>query len=210
MMGFGPIAPEPSEPLFHHEWEKRALAVTLAAGACGMWTIDASRHARETLPPADYLAKSYYDIWASGLEKLLLAAGMVSREELSQGRALAAPRPVARRLAAADVAAALARGTPCDRPAPAPALYAPGDTVRTKVMHPRTHTRLPRYARGKSGVVEAVRGCFVFPDSNAHGGGEDPRWCYTVRFAGVELWGPDADPRLSVSIDAWEPYLERA
>ena len=77
-------------------------------------------------------------------------------------------------------------------------------------MNPTTHTRLPRYARGKIGLVEAVRGCFVFPDSNAHGGGEDPRWLYTVRFSAAELWGADADPALEVSIDAWEPYLERA
>lgn len=210
MMGFGPIAPEANEPLFHHEWEKRALAVTLAAGACGMWTIDASRHARETLPPADYLAKSYYDIWASGLEKLLLAAGMVSQDELKQGRALLPPRPVARRLAAADVAGALAKGSPYDRPAQAPARYAPGDRIRTKIMHPRGHTRLPRYARGKRGVVEAVRGCFVFPDSNAHGAGENPQWCYTIEFTGEELWGESADPNSKISIDAWEPYLERA
>jgi nitrile hydratase len=210
MMGFGPIAPEADEPLFHHEWEKRALAVTLAAGACGMWTLDASRHARETLPPAEYLAKSYYDIWASGLEKLLLSAGLVSPEELTEGRALLTPRPGPHRLAAADVAGALARGSPCARPAPQPARYAAGDAVRAKVMNPRTHTRLPRYARGKTGVVEAVRGCFVFPDSNAHGAGEDPRWCYTVSFTGEELWGEGAAPHLRVSIDAWEPYLERA
>ena len=89
-------------------------------------------------------------------------------------------------------------------------MFAAGETIRTKVMNPTTHTRLPRYARGKSGVVEAVRGCFVFPDSNAHGGGEDPRWLYTVRFSAAELWGADADPALEVSIDAWEPYLERA
>ncbi|MFZ2106094.1 MAG: nitrile hydratase subunit beta, partial [Roseiarcus sp.] len=28
MMGFGPIAPEADEPMFHHRWEKRAHAVT--------------------------------------------------------------------------------------------------------------------------------------------------------------------------------------
>lgn len=210
MMGFGPIAPETDEPVFHHEWERRALAVTLAAGACGQWNIDASRHARETLPPAEYLAKSYYDIWASGLEKLLLRAGMLSDEELRQGRSLIAPRPGVGKLAAPDVAKALATGTPYDRPASAPARFARGDKVRTKVMNPRTHTRLPRYARGKAGVVEAVRGCFVFPDSHAHGAGEDPHWCYTVSFTGEELWGGDAAPRVRVSIDAWEPYLERA
>ncbi len=210
MMGFGPIAPEPDEPMFHHQWEKRALAVTLAAGACGLWNIDMSRHARETLPPAAYLAKSYYDIWTSGLEKLLLRAGVVSDDELRQGRALIPPRLTPGKLAAADVAGALAKGAPYGRPASTPAAYAPGDKVRAKVMHPATHTRLPRYARGKTGIVEAVRGCFVFPDSNAHGAGEDPRWCYSVSFTGEELWGEGADPRLKVSIDAWEPYLERA
>jgi nitrile hydratase len=210
MMGFGPVAPERDEPVFHHEWEKRALSLSLAANACGMWNIDISRHARESLPPAAYLSKSYYDIWISGLEKLLQRTGMATSDELAQGAVLSPPRPVRGRLAAGQVAAALASGTPYDRPAPAPALFASGDAIRTKVMHPSTHTRLPRYARGKAGVVEAVRGCFVFPDSNAHGKGEDPRWCYAVTFTGEELWGVDADPSLNVTIDAWEPYLERA
>jgi nitrile hydratase beta subunit len=210
MMGFGAIAPEPNEPVFHHDWERRALAVTLAAGACGLWNIDIGRHARETLPPAAYLAKSYYDIWISGLEKLVLGVGMVAPEELRQGRATMPPRAVRGKLAGVDVAKTLARGARYDRPASSPALFAPGDRVRTKVMNPTTHTRLPRYARGKLGVVETVRGCFVFPDSNAHGAGEEPRWCYTLRFTGDELWGAGADPRLEVSIDAFEPYLERA
>jgi nitrile hydratase len=209
MMGFGPIAPEPNEPIFHHDWEKRAHALTLAAAACGLWNPDMSRHARETMPPAAYLAKSYYDIWISGLEKLLLRAGMVSDEELKRGTALIPPRPIAGKLAPANVANALAKGTPYDRPAPSPPLYAKGHIIRAKVMNPSTHTRLPRYARGKYGVVVAVRGYFVFPDSNAHGAGEDPHWCYTVCFTGRELWGADADPHLAVSIDAWEPYLER-
>ena len=78
------------------------------------------------------------------------------------------------------------------------------------MINPTTHTRLPRYARGKVGVVEAARGTFVFPDANAHGRGEDPRWLYTVRFTGRELWGEDAEAALAVSIDAWEPYLDAA
>lgn len=210
MMGFGAIAPEADEPVFHHPWERRALALTLAAGACGQWNIDKSRHARETLPPAEYLSKSYYEIRIAGLQKLLLGAGMATREELERGQAIAPPRPVGGRLAGAEVAKALSSGSPCDRPPPAPPLYAAGETVRTKVMHPTGHTRLPRYARGKIGVIETARGCFVFPDSNARGAGEDPHWCYTLRFAGQELWGADADPLVAVSIDAWEPYLERA
>jgi nitrile hydratase subunit beta len=210
MMGFGAIAPEADEPVFHHDWERRALAVTLATNACGLWNLDAGRHARETLQPAAYLTKSYYDIWISALEKLALRTGMIDEAEMRTGKASTPPCLVKAKLVAAEVARTLAKGTPYDRPAPAPASFAAGDGVRTKVMHPTTHTRLPRYARGKSGVVEAVRGCFVFPDSNAHGGGEDPRWLYTVRFSAAELWGADADPSLEVSIDAWEPYLERA
>ncbi len=210
MMGFGPIAPEPNEPVFHCDWERRALALTLAAAACGEWNLDMVRFARESLPSAAYLSKSYSDIWITALEQLLLKAGMVAAEELQQGRASIPARPVNGKLAYGDVEDALRKGAPYDRPPSTRALYREGEKVRTKVMHPSTHTRLPRYARGKVGLIEAVRGCFAFPDSKARGAGDDPHWCYTVRFTGRELWGAEADPNLNVSIDAWEPYLECA
>ncbi|MDJ0388384.1 nitrile hydratase subunit beta [Roseomonas sp. E05] len=210
MMGFGPVVPEPETLRFHADWEKRALAVTLAAGAMGVWNIDTMRHTRESLPPAEYLSASYYEIWAKALANQLLADGLVSREELREGHAQEPPRPVPRVLQAADVAKTLAAGTQYERAAEAPAAFARGATVRTKVFHPTHHTRLPRYARGKRGVVEAVRGVFVFPDTNAHRQGEHPQWLYTVRFTGPELWGEGADPGLTVSIDAWESYLEAA
>ena len=82
--------------------------------------------------------------------------------------------------------------------------------MRTKNVNPASHTRLPRYARGRVGAVEAVRGCHVFPDAVTTGGGENPQWLYTVLFAGRELWGEGADPNLKVSIEAFEPYLEPA
>ena len=209
-MGFGPVAPETDEPLFHAAWERRALGVTLAAGAMGAWTIDESRHARESLHPADYYASSYYEIWTKALERLLLRHGFIDADELASGRALrpgAAPKRVLR---AADVRSVLARGGPCDRPVEAPPRFSAGDRVRTRNIHPAGHTRLPRYVRGHVGTVEAVRGGFVFPDSNAHGGGENPQPVYTVVFSGRDLWGGDADPTLSVSVDAWESYLEPA
>jgi nitrile hydratase len=96
------------------------------------------------------------------------------------------------------------------RPAQGPARFEPGDRVRTKNIHPVTHTRLPRYARGRVGIVERVHGTHVFPDSVTTGKGEDPQWLYTVRFDARELWGTDADPNLRVSIEAFEPYLEHA
>lgn len=210
MMGFGPVVPEPETLRFHAEWEKRALAITLATGAMGVWNIDTMRHTRESLPPAEYLSSSYYEIWTKALANQLLADGLVSREELRAGHAQAPARAVPRVLHAADVARTLAAGTQYERPAEAPAAFAVGAAVRTKVFHPAHHTRLPRYARGKQGVVEAVRGAFVFPDTNAHRQGEHPQWLYTVRFTGPELWGEGADPTLTVSVDAWESYLEAA
>jgi nitrile hydratase len=207
--GFGPIAPERDEPVFHAPWEARALGLTLAAGALGRWSIDESRHARESLHPADYLASSYYAIWIKALETLLVRHGLVTADELRTGHAVA-QGPVPRVLRAPEVAGMLARGTPHVREIDAPAAFAPGDRVRTAVMHPLGHTRLPRYARGKVGMVERVNGAHVFPDSNAHGRGEAPQWLYTVVFDAREIWGRDADPAQRLSIDAWESYLEPA
>jgi nitrile hydratase subunit beta len=96
------------------------------------------------------------------------------------------------------------------RQAPAPPRFRVGEQVRTKNIHPATHTRLPRYARGHVGVIDAIRGCHVFPDSTAVGGGENPQWLYTVVFDARELFGETADPTLKVSIDDFEPYLESA
>ncbi|HZH83235.1 MAG TPA: SH3-like domain-containing protein, partial [Phototrophicaceae bacterium] len=107
----------------------------------------------------------------------------------------------------ADVEKVTRRGS-YGRPAPAPARFKVGDPVRTKNIHPATHTRLPRYARGRVGVVERLHGAHIFPDSVAAGKGEDPQWLYTVRFEARELWGPDAEPKLKVSIEAFEPYLD--
>lgn len=209
-MGFGPVAPEKDEPYFHAEWEKRALGVTLTAGAMGHWTIDESRHARECLHPADYYSSSYYEIWIKALETLLNRHGFVTGEELAAGTALGAGTTPKRVLKAENVAAVLAKGGPCDRPVEAPPQFKAGDRVRTKNFHPTGHTRLPRFARGKVGTVEAVRDGFVLPDTNAHGRGENPQWVYTVVFDGREIWGDDADLTLAVSIDAWESYLEPA
>ena len=91
---------------------------------------------------------------------------------------------------------------------PPPAKFKAGDRVRAKNIHPTTHTRLPRYVRGHVGVVERDHGCQVFPDTAAMEAGENPQWLYTVVFEGAELWGPDADPTVKISIDAFEPYLE--
>ena len=207
MQGFGPVTPEPDEPPFHFAWERRVLALTLATGASGKWNIDMSRAARESIPPARYLAMSYYEIWFEGLQRLLVTTGLATAEEIHGGRSLAPALPGVRRLAASDVAATLARGSPAARGAPAPARFKLGDAVRTIAMNPMTHTRLPRYCRAKRGTIVAVHGAQVFPDSNGNGKGEQPKWLYTVCFDAKELWGEDTTAA-AVCVDCWEPYLQ--
>jgi len=115
-----------------------------------------------------------------------------------------------RPVASGDVATRFFAPAECAILEAAPPAFAEGDTVRARNLNPPGHTRLPRYARGHVGVVVALHGAHVFPDSHAHGKGEDPHPLYTVRFTATELWGAAANPRDSVCLDLWEPYLERA
>jgi nitrile hydratase beta subunit len=204
--GFGPIEREAGEPAFHAEWERRAFALTLAMGATGEWNLDQSRFAREDRDPGDYLSRTYYEIWEAGLTRLLEERGLLSEAELAAGHAIDTARDV-RRLAAERVEPLLMSGGGVSREPVRAAAFAVGDRVRARNTHPRTHTRLPRYVRGHVGSVERVHGPHVYPDVHAVTGEEDPQWLYTVRFSSLELWGEDTGS--SVSVDAWEPYLER-
>lgn len=207
-MGFGCVAPETDEPIFHAPWESRVLALSVAAGRLGHWNTDISRHARESLPPSTYYSSSYYEIWVRGLEVLLVDSKLVAVDELAAGRALHPPAPTNRPvLRAEQVASTLAAGSPSTREPAHPARFTTGQRVLTINDHATWHTRLPRYARRTEGTIERVLGCFVYPDTNALGD-PDPQWCYTVVFAATDLWGRSADPRSTVSIDAFEPYLE--
>jgi nitrile hydratase subunit beta len=209
MDGFGKVEPEANEPVFHAAWEGRVLAMQRAMGYAGAWAIDMSRFAQERLPPTVYLTASYYQRWALAMECNVVERGYAGADELAAGHALRPGRPLARKLTTDAVKQGLTRGS-FYRQAPAAARFKAGDRVRTKNIHPPTHTRLPRYARSKVGMVELVHGCHAFPDAVAIDQGDHPQWLYTVVFAGTELWGPDADPSLKVSIDAFEPYLEPA
>jgi nitrile hydratase subunit beta len=210
MDGFGKVEAEPDEPMFHAEWEARVMAMVRAMGAAGAFNIDASRYYRETLPPAVYLASSYYKKWFLGLENLLVDKGFLAEADIATGHAVQPAKALKRgRFARADVERIMVRGK-FDRKAPAPARFKPGDRVRAKNIHPTTHTRLPRYVRGHVGVIERDHGCHVFPDTAAMDRGENPQWLYTVVFDGTELWGAESDPTVKVSIDAFEPYLESA
>jgi len=210
MMGFGPIE-EIAHPIrYHAPWERRALGLTLAMGATGMWSIDHSRAARENLPPPEYLASTYYQIWIKGLEKLVIERGMVARDELAAGKALTPSVPVKRVPGPEEVPAMLAKGAPCDRAPTSVPAFAAGDRVRARTINPAGHTRLPRYARGRVGVIERLQGFHVFPDANAADQGEAPEWLYCVVFTARELWGEAANEADTIALDAWESYLEHA
>jgi nitrile hydratase len=206
--GFGPVSPEREEPVFHHRWEERAFAVTLALGMLNRWNIDMSRYYRENRPPVEYLSSTYYELWLKGVERLAVDRGMISEQELGSGKCLSARDPALEPPGAARARELLANSRGAKLDLPVKALFAAGARVRVKNRHPATHTRMPRYCRGKTGVISADHGVFVFPDTHAMGHGQKPQHCYSVRFTAQELWG---EPRRdAVYIDLWDDYLENA
>jgi nitrile hydratase len=209
MHGMGPVAPEVNEPVFHERWEGRVYALYRATTALGKWNIDAARHARERIPPAEYVRMSYYEKWLTGLVMLLAETGLVSRDELASGRPAPGTAKATPSLAE-QVGPMLAERGWFERPVNTPPRFATGQRVRAKKINPTGHTRLPRYVRGNVAVVDRIHGGHVFPDSNAHFRGENPQHLYSVRFSARELWGATAAARDAVYLDLWEDYLEPA
>jgi nitrile hydratase len=210
MHGMGSIVREADEPVFHEPWEGRVHALNRALGALGKWNIDAGRHARERILPADYLRMTYYEKWLAALVMQLEESGLVTAAELQSGRPTPGATKARPPLTADQVAATGSERGWFERPVNAPPRFAVGQPVRTKKINPTGHTRLPRYARGRIGIIDRVHGAHVLPDSNAHFRGEDPQHLYSVRFSARELWGEEAAPRDSVYIDLWESYLDPA
>ena len=212
MQGFGPIQPEPekSEPVFHEAWEARVFALVRSMGAWGKWNIDSSRFQREQIPAAEYLRMSYYEKWLTGLLELLVTKGLVTPAELESGHAAPHAPKSSPALTADKVQQLVSRGASYVRtPTEAPRFQV-GQLIHTRNLNPPGHTRLPRYARAKSGAIDRIHGYFVFPDSNALYQGENPQYLYSVKFNARELWGEPASAADSVYIDLWESYLEPA
>jgi nitrile hydratase subunit beta len=216
MHGFGPVVLEPDEPVFHQEWERRVFALSLAMTAWRRWNLDMARFAREQMPPAEYLATTYYEHWLWGFERLLERHGFVTRADIDEGvRAGRHPtaRPVAPEPGALrpDGVLRLLRNRRAARlDDPVPPKFKAGDAVVTRNMNPTGHTRIPRYVRGRRGVVDRDHGVFIFPDTHAAGLGRKPQHVYSVRFQAQELWGPDGHPRDAIYVDLWDDYLDPA
>ena len=210
MQDFGPVHPEPNEPVFHAPWEGRAWAMSLATAAWRKWSMDAFRYQIELLPPADYLRMSYYEKWFTAVIERLVQSGLVTRAEVEGGKPAPGTSKAVPPLTAARVPSMLRTGALARRDvAVAPRFHA-GQRVRTRNINPTGHTRLPRYARNKEGTVERDHGVYIFPDTAAHSLDENPQHVYSVRFAARELWGDQASPRDAVYLDLWDDYLDAA
>lgn len=210
MRGFGPIEREENEPVFHEPWEGRVRVMMALGLRLGVYNIDEFRWAVERMDPASYLSASYYEKWLDGIERLYVEKGVIEREELERrlrskqpsgrsgeqliqppGNRFRSPQPVSAQLPAAH------------RPR-----FVAGDKVVARDVDPQGHTRLPRYVRGKKGIVHHVRGTYALPDRSAMGHGEHPEYVYSIRFEARDLWGPQASTTDAVYIDLWESYLK--
>ena len=207
MHGFGAIPIEENEPVFHAEWEKKALAMRQAMMAWGKWNLDMGRHSMERFTPAEYLGMSYYERRITSLADLLVESGMVSLSELTRGEAASGTEKQTPPLTAWDVPVLVQKGRSSARNLDTPPKFVLGDVVVTNTDNPIGHTRLPRYARGHNGKVVLYHGAHAFPDSRAHGNGDAPQHLYAVRFSAAKLWGASGSEVDSVTLDLWESYL---
>ncbi len=210
MQCMGPIVYEKNEPVFQERWEGRAQALSFAMGPWHKWNLDASRYTSSMIAPAEYLRMSYHERQIAGLVELLVKSGLVTRAEIASGQLAAGSAKATAPLRAAGVLPLLAVGTVASRSVKVDALFKVGQRIRARNINPVGHTRLPRYARGKSGIIDRDRGVFVFPDTNAQFLGEKAQHVYSVRFMARELWGERAMPSDSVYVDLWDDYLEPA
>jgi nitrile hydratase len=209
MTCFGPILREENEPVFHAPWERRVFSLSMLALG-GLANLDEYRRVNELMEPVHYLSSAYYEHWLAALETVLVEKGVCTEAELATGIARDTSGGTRTPLPPEAILWIVQHGAPANRQTGRlTPRFKPGDHVVARNLNPSGHTRCPRYVRGKRGVIERANGTFPYPDTNAHGGGEQPQPVYCVRFDAAELWGPAA-ARDSLYIDLWEDYLELA
>ena len=208
MDGFGPLPIERDEPVFHAPWEGRVYAMNTAVGVWGKWNIDAGRYGIEMRDPALYLQSSYYERWLYRNENLLVEHGIITCEELSNGKASSGNRETPPNAEEIFEKQRKSRSFRVDEDV-APK-FKPGDAITVRNIHPKTHTRIPRYVRSNRGVIDRDHGVFIFPDTHAQFQGTKPQHVYSVMFTAQELWGPDAPSQDKLYLDLWDDYMDPA
>jgi nitrile hydratase beta subunit len=206
--GYGPIDVDEVDMPFHHDWEAREWGISRCARAPEI-TIDWWRHCRELIAPEDYLGRPYFDSWAQTDLSTYIEAGWMTVEDIGKAGAMADG-------ADDDSPAALtleqvlqkdrSNAYRFDAEVDAEPLFATGQQVQTASHGNTGHTRLPQYARGRRGTIQACNGAHVFPDLSAKGV-EVHQYCYSVMFTADELWAEAEGSRDKVYLDLWESYL---
>ena len=210
MHGFGPILPicECDEPVFQDRWEARVFALTVDVEYLDKWNLDESRYAIEDQQPADYLKNSYYENWLISLERLMIEKGLITYKELESGVMNAnSPLNEFTPLHVNEVEGYIYEGSTTQMDIKRCPHFEIGDMVSVANTNSIGHTRLPRYVRGRRGVVQEQHGAHVFPDQNALGNrmGE---YLYSVYFTAAEIWGNVREANFGVNVDLWGTYLE--
>jgi nitrile hydratase len=162
----------------------------------------------ENMPPIEYLRTSYYEKFLVALTESMVASDLVTRSEIKSGRPEPGNTKATLAVSPADAIATVFAIPATRRNVPVAARFHAGQAVRARNINPTTHTRLPRYARGKAGTITRDHGVFVFADTVAYSLGESPQHIYSVRFSARELWGDQAAPQDAVYLDLYDDYLE--
>lgn len=212
MEGLGKIPRVENEPVFYEDWERTTFAILIALAGQGYFNLDEFRHGFERMNPVHHLISGYYAKWLTSSGTLLVEKGVLDEEELDARTEEFRKNPDKEPPYREDpeltnlAQQVIKNGASTVREVSPNPIFREGQKVRTKNMHPSGHTRLPRYAREKYGVINKVYDAHVLPDSSAHGTGENPEYLYSVRFEGDELWGVEQND--TVYLDLWESYLE--
>jgi nitrile hydratase len=204
MRGLGEIGYRENEPGFHEPWEVRLFALVRAL------RLGSLRPYIERIPAADYLRMSYYERWYTALVAKIIERGVITRAEVESGRAEPASVKATPALTPAAARGVLFRPPQTEQDIQLTPRFHVGDRVRGRTINPTTHTRMPRYTRGKAGVVERDRGVFHLPDSEQVSAEPKPQHVYLIHYTAQELWGEEASTHDSLYIDMWEDYLEAA
>jgi nitrile hydratase len=211
MHGFGPVPIEPNEPYFHADWERRMFGIASAIAYPLDFNDDQFRREIERIPPGKYLTSSYYELWFYGILGILEERGIATLQDIDHFEPSGERKNYVDGVVKGDmvdetiIAGASAQSATIE----VPKVIQVGDAVRIKNNHPHHHHRAPRYIRGRQGKVIFDHGAFNFPDTNSEYRGLKPQHVYAVEFSGAELWGDDADPETSVTIDVFESYMDR-
>jgi nitrile hydratase beta subunit len=202
LLHFGPIDMDGgSNHAFHHEWHGRVFAMFISVFVAGYFSFDEARHEIEKLDPDFYANSDYYERWLRMIETVL---------ERRQVFAQTDHEPPATVLTKDLVAGVMGSPTSFRATVDTAPRFQVGDRVRVRDFDTVGHTRVPRYVRGRTGIVARSDGGYKVSDFRVVPGESPPQNLYNVRFMATELWDNAASALDSLHIELWECHIEPA